>query len=102
MNEIVKIVITALTSAVVSGMIVYLKSVRGQIKALKDGLLSLLRAEIIRSHDKYTDCGYCPIYAKEAAEKVYMAYHSLGGNGTVTTLYTELMNLTERRKNSEN
>jgi len=38
-------------------------------KAFKNGLQCLLRAEIIRSYDKYISKGEIPIYAKEALEK---------------------------------
>ena len=62
-------------------------------KALKNGLQCLLRAEIIRSYDKYSEKGEIPIYAKEALEKEYKAYHKLGGNDVATGLYNELMKL---------
>lgn len=62
-------------------------------KALVDGLQCLLRAEIIRSHDKYTSRKYCPIYAREAVSRAYDAYHALGGNGTITELYRQLITL---------
>ena len=61
--------------------------------ALENGVLCLLRAEIIRNHDKYTERQEIPIYAKEALERVYKAYHELGGNGTMTDLYEECMEL---------
>lgn len=59
----------------------------------KDGLQCLLRAEIIRAHEKYTAQGYCPIYAKESLRRAYTAYHSLGGNDIATGLYNECLNL---------
>lgn len=62
-------------------------------KSLKEGLKCLLRAEIIRSYDKYTERGRIPIYAKEALSKEYKAYHSLGGNDVATDLYTQLSKL---------
>ena len=58
-------------------------------KALKNGLQCLLRAEIIRSFDKYTQRGEIPIYAREALEKEYKAYHKLGGNDVATDLYNQ-------------
>lgn len=70
--------------------------VRGQKKrntALEEGVQCLLRAEIIRNHDKYIDCGFCPIYAKEALRRAYAAYHALGGNDVATRLYEETMGL---------
>ena len=60
---------------------------------IEDGLQGLLRAEIIRAHDKYTALGYCPIYAKEALHRAYTAYHNLGGNDIATALYNECLKL---------
>lgn len=62
---------------------------------IEDGLQCLLRAEIIRSHEKYTSQGYCPIYAKESLRRVYTAYHNLGGNDIATALYKECLELTD-------
>ena len=60
---------------------------------LEAGVQCLLRAEIIRSHEKYTERGKCPIYAREALTRAYKAYHALGGNDVATELYNELMEL---------
>ena len=61
--------------------------------ALDLGVQCLLRAEIIRSYDKYSDRGYCPLYAKEALTRAYDSYHGLGGNDVATKLYEEMMKL---------
>ncbi|MBQ9375470.1 MAG: hypothetical protein IJU04_03930 [Ruminococcus sp.] len=61
--------------------------------AVKAGMLSLLRAELIRSGEKYISQSWVPIYAKDAYDKAYKAYHGLGGNGTMTELYTKVMAL---------
>lgn len=60
---------------------------------LEAGVQCLLRAEIIRSHEKYTERGKCTIYAREALTKAYKAYHALGGNDVATDLYNEIMEL---------
>lgn len=60
---------------------------------LEAGVQCLLRAEIIRSHEKYTERGKCPIYAREALTIAYKAYHALGGNDVATELYNDLMEL---------
>lgn len=62
---------------------------------IEDGVQCLLRAEIIRSNEKYTARKYCPIYAKKSLETAYKAYHALGGNDVATHLYDELMELPE-------
>lgn len=91
--DILQIVATAVITAVVTGSITYVKVVKTSVKSLKDGLLSLLRAELIRSHDKYTRKGFCPLYAKEALEKAYKAYSALGGNGAMKQVYEDIMEL---------
>lgn len=62
------------------------------------GTQCLLRAEIIRQHEKYIDRGYCPVYAKEALTREYQAYHNLGGNDVATALYEQLMSLPNDNK----
>jgi hypothetical protein len=65
-------------------------------------LQALLRNEIIQSYNHYMDKEYCPIYAKENIEKMYEQYHALGGNGTITKLHDELLDLpTEPQTNSK-
>ena len=74
-----------------------------RMKDIEGGLQSLLRAEIIRSHEKYMDKEYCPVYAREALTRVYESYHALGGNGTMTELYKLVMALpTDKECNHEN
>lgn len=67
-----------------------------------DGVQCLLRAEIIRCHDKYTARKYCPVYAKESLNRAYTAYHNLGGNDIATALYDDCMELPEQPPNGEN
>ena len=62
---------------------------------------SLLRNQLIEYHDKYTERGYCPIYAKEAARRSYEAYHNLGGNGVITKLFNDIMALPESASEKE-
>ena len=67
-------------------------------KAVRDGMQCLLRAEIVRQHEKWTRADYCPIYAKEALTREYKAYHALKGNDVATALYNEIMELPERKE----
>lgn len=71
-----------------------------QRKNIADGVQCLLRAEIIRSHEKYIDKQFCPIYAKESLTREYNAYHALGGNDVATELYHQLMELPNERRNA--
>lgn len=72
------------------------------LKAFRDGLQCLMRAEIIRQNEKWVDLCYCPIYAKEALTRIYKAYHALKGNDVATELYNEVIKLPERKTNDEN
>lgn len=70
-------------------------------KALCSGVQCLLRAEIIRSYEKYIDKGYCPLYSKQALTTAYKSYHALGGNDVATDLYEKIMDLPEREDRKE-
>ncbi len=100
MNIVTNIIVWAITGAL-GAVSTYLgmryKNMKKENSALKEGMQSLLRSDIIKSHDKYTALGYCPIYAKESATKSYEAYHALGGNGVITKLYEDIMALPEEQ-----
>lgn len=82
-----------LLGAVAGGVTLWFTS----LKAMRDGLQCLLRAEIIRQNEKWTTEGFCPVYAKQALAKEYAAYHALKGNDVATGLYHETMELPERK-----
>lgn len=104
MQVIAEILIRWLIPFVCAGVagaaLAYGKRARAETKSMREGMQCLLRAEIIRSHDKYTEKGYCPIYAKEALTRAYKAYHQLGGNDVATELYHETMVLPQHTKQS--
>ena len=102
LQKIIGWLIPAVLSGVLSGVIVWAKMRRKKDNAVADGVQCLLRAEIIRNHDKYVERGFCPIYAKEALKRAYTAYHALGGNDVATALYKEVLQLpTEEKKKGE-
>lgn len=94
---IITALISALVTAIVTGFVTSLvngaKHSKKKWKKIEDGVQSLLRAEIIRQSEKWLERGFCPIYAKDALTKEYASYHELGGNGTITGIYNELMEL---------
>lgn len=85
--------------SLLSALIALWKNNRKREKSVEMGLQCLLRAEIIRSFEKYTDKHYCPIYAKEALKREYDSYHNLGGNDVATSLYKKIMELPEEAPN---
>ena len=78
---------------VITALITILKKEKSKDVAIGNGVQCLLRAEIIRSYDKYTERGSCPVYAKDALRIAYASYHTLGGNDVATELYRKIMKL---------
>lgn len=71
-------------------------------EAIAEGVQSLLRESIVSNYNRYTDRGFCPIYAKESVKKAYHAYHNLGGNDVATELYSKVLKMPEERKEDPN
>ena len=92
---------------VCSGLVVYIREQRKMAKvkedaqkqaksehdkAMEDGLRALLRQQLIDYHRDYVASGKpCPVRIKEQATAVHDAYAALGGNGTGTQLWHEIM-----------
>lgn len=89
LETVLKWLIPFLCGGAVSAVVAYFTIFR----AIRNGVQCLLRAEIIRNHDKYIERKHCPIYAKEALRRAYTAYHALGGSDMATRLYDEVMEL---------
>ena len=70
-------------------------------QAISDGLQALLRESIVTAYSKYTDRGYCPIYAKESLKKVYKSYEALGGNDVAKGLYHKLLDMPEEKRHED-
>lgn len=95
---ILKWAIPFLCGLVASGIGAGIALSRKKIRAMQQGMVSLLRAEILRSYEKYTERGFCPLYAREALAREYKAYHDLGGNDVATDLYHQVCELPTEKK----
>lgn len=62
-------------------------------QAMEDGMKSLLRAELLHEHNKWTARGYCPFDSKQYLEKLHSAYNGVGGNSIGDKLYEETISL---------
>jgi hypothetical protein len=71
-NFIIKYWIEILLTSITSGIIYIFKQYIG----LKNGMIALLRNEIIRIYDKQEKLGYCPSYMKENLKEMkrYVSY----------------------------
>lgn len=61
------------------------------------GTMLLLRVQLIEYHDRYMREGHIPSYALENFIEMYEAYHELGGNGMITKMYEEVLELEVRK-----
>lgn len=62
-------------------------------KSLGDGVVCLLRIQLIEYHTKYMPLGRIPTYAYESFDLMYKAYKALGGNGTITHMWEDIQEL---------
>lgn len=69
------------------------KRQREESDAIKAGLRSLLRSDIMRTHHSRMRMGCATTVDKEVITRTYQAYSDLGGNSVATRLYEEVMAL---------
>ena len=51
--------------------------------AMQDGVMTLLKIQLIEYHEKYMSSGDIPSYVYENFDEMYTVYETLGGNGMV-------------------
>ena len=61
--------------------------------ALRAGLLALCRDRILQGYRYYKRNNGISAQDLETMNKLYSAYHNLGGNGTITTVYQKILQL---------
>lgn len=85
--------VQALFGIILGAIVAIIKTEWTKIRAIGKGTQSLLRAELIRSGEKYIERGWIEVYAKDAYDKCYQSYHHLGQNGTMDDMHEKVMNL---------
>lgn len=79
--------------AILSGVIRYMFV---NFRAMKLGMQALLRNDIINVYNKCVSREpkpYTRLYEVTNVEAMYIQYHALGGNGTITNLYEDLLKM---------
>lgn len=69
-----------------------------QIKAVKQGLQALLRAQMISDYNHYSEKGYAPIYARQNFENCWVNYERLYKNGVMADIHDKFMRLPTREE----
>lgn len=67
------------------------EKVRNQ--AIEDGVRDILRMQILDTYEKCTQAGKISVSRKDAIDSAYRSYHALGGNGTITQVHNEIMEM---------
>lgn len=62
-------------------------------QAIKNGVRSFLRRQIIMDCETAIQKGYASTEVKDMIDDMYHSYHALGGNGVVTQLREQMMKL---------
>lgn len=87
--------IIAVAVSVVSGSLIFLienlikenqqlkNAKKDSEKAVSDGVMTLLKIQLIEYHDRYMKDGKIPSYVYDNFDEMYSAYEALGGNGMV-------------------
>ncbi len=106
MQNVITIIISILSASGILGIgtkaiLTRLKNQESRQKAVELGVQALLRDRMLHNYNKYTELGYAPIFAKENFENMYQQYHGLGGNGVMTQLHSEFMELPTESEDSK-
>lgn len=59
---------------------------------IRDGVKELLYCKLVHYDDLLQSRGFTPLEDKETVERVYTAYHALGGNGVGTEIRRRILN----------
>lgn len=59
--------------------------------ALENGMRALLRRQILIDCESAQAAGWCDARKKETINEMYNAYHSLGGNGVVSSAVSQVI-----------
>ena len=85
-------VLSPVCAALITAAITTRRHATEREEAMELGMRTLLRQKLIDYHKEYVvDEKPCPVRVKEQATAVHDAYHKLGGNGTGTALWQEIM-----------
>ena len=82
---------------IILGMFKYLHSMikknAEDNKAVKKGVQAILRSEMIKDYNKWSEKGYAPIYARQNFENCWEQYHNLGANGVMDDIHHKFLDL---------
>ena len=93
LETIIRWVIPFILTAIITYIIKELKDNRNNNKAMKSGLLAIIRSQIVSKCEEYQKKGFLPEYARYCLEDLFKQYKTLGGNHGIEVLVTETFKL---------
>ena len=78
-----------------------LKRMQERDEVFKKSIRSMLRQNIIDTHNKYMSRGWAEIYVKDNMQDMFDNYTALDGNGTTPGLVEEFMRLPIREEDAK-
>ncbi len=69
------------------------EEINAKNRAIEEGLVALLRNELVRRYREYETVGEISILDKENFEDMFEQYENLGGNGTMKKMAKDVLNL---------
>ena len=70
-----------------------LESERQRNEAIENGVKDILRIQILDTYEKCKPAGVISVARKDAIISAYCSYHALGGNGTITQVHNEILEM---------
>ena len=86
------IIVTGLTAGV-TRINKKLKEEKTRNQAIENGVRDILRMQILDTYERCKVAGTITVSRKDAIDSAYNSYHALGGNGTITQVHNELMEM---------
>ncbi|WP_333790124.1 hypothetical protein [Parolsenella catena] len=92
MEELARAAVQWAVPVVLAALAASLMRLYRLIDAMQEGTRTMLRSRLVDLHARYVVSGKgCPDWVKREASQVYAAYHGMGGNGTGTHYFEEII-----------
>lgn len=89
--QLLSLAVAAVFGGVATWCSASIRHMRAAQDALRNGVVCILRSELVEMHRRYVVDGEpCDYDEKARAEETYNAYHGLGGNGVGTKLWADI------------
>ena len=92
MEELARAAIQWAVPAALAALAAALMRLYRVMDSMQEGTRTMLRSRLVDLHERYIVSGAgCPDWVKQEATQVYSAYHGMGGHGTGTHYYKEII-----------